>query len=235
MNRSPLTDSEIAQIRRARYRPSPTHYHYLHLVSLLNGLKAALARLPQTAGPALDLHCGTQPYRDVIPWRPLWGYDIDLHFGRADVVGGTRLPFDDAAFEVILCTQALYLVDDPVATVAEMRRVLRPGGYVIATVPRLFRRELSLEIKYDPEDLKRLFATWSEVQIVGRGSPAAGLVYYLGSLGLALSRRSAAARLLEPALAVVLNAIGMALDFALTPLRSWQPAMLILVARRPED
>ncbi len=235
MNRSPLTDNAIAQIRRARYQPQPIHYHYLHLVGLLNGLKDAFARLPERGGPALDLYCGTQPYRDSVPWRPLWGYDIDLHFGRADVVGGTHLPFGDGVFDLVLCTQALYLVDDPAATVAEICRMLRPGGYVIATVPHLFRRELSQERKFGTEDLKRLFATWSDVEVVGVGSPGAGLVYYLGSMGMALSRRSSVARWLEPGLAVLLNGVGIVLDFVLSPLRPWHPAIFILVARRPKD
>ena len=183
----------------------------------------------------LDLYCGTQPYSDLVPWRPIWGYDIDLHFGRADVVGGSHLPFGDKAFDLILCTQALYLVENPDATVAEMSRMLRPGGYVIATVPHLFRRELSAERKFGTEGLQRLFVAWSHVEVVGVGSPGAGLVYYLGSLGMALSRRSSLARWLEPGLAVLLNGVGMLLDFVLAPLREWHPAILILVARRPKD
>ncbi len=235
MNRSPLPEGVIEQIRRARYQPRPTHYHYLHLVGLLNGLKDALARLPETGGPALDLFCGTQPYGDLIPWRPLWGYDIDSHFGRVDVIGGSQLPFCDRAFDLVLCTQALYLVENPTLTVTEMHRVLRPGGYVIVAVPHLFRRELSYERKYGREDLKRLFVGWSNIEILGLGSPGAGLVYYLGWVGMAASRRSSLARRLEPGLAVVLNGIGWLLDLVLTPLRPWYPAILILVARRPED
>lgn len=235
MNRPPLPEELIEQIRHARYQPRPTHYHFLHLVGLLRGLKHALTRFPVTPGPALDLYCGTQPYRDLVPLRPLWGYDIDLHFGRANVVGGPHLPFGDGVFDLVLCTQALYLVEDPTSTVAEMRRVLRPGGHAIVTVPHLFRCELSYERKYGREDLRRLFVGWSDVDILGVGSPGAGLVYYLGCVGMAVSRRSLLARRLEPGLAIVLNGIGWLLDLVLTPLRPWYPALLILVARRPED
>ena len=145
------------------------------------------------------------------------------------------MPFGDRVFDLVLCTQALYLVEDPIDTVEQIRRLLRPGGYVIVTVPHLFRRELSQERKFGTEGLKRLFTTWSDMEVVGVGSPGAGLVYYLGSVGMALSRRSSVARWLEPGLAVLLNGVGIVLDFVLTPLRPWHPAILILVARRPTD
>ena len=47
-----------------------------------------------------------------------------------DVVGldGQRLPLDDESADNVLCTWSLCTIPDPVAAVAEMRRVLRPGG-----------------------------------------------------------------------------------------------------------
>jgi SAM-dependent methyltransferase len=41
-----------------------------------------------------------------------------------------RLPFADASFDAVSCFAALYLIDDPYATLAEIVRVLRPGGRV---------------------------------------------------------------------------------------------------------
>jgi len=47
-----------------------------------------------------------------------------------EVVGldGQRLPVDDASVDAVLCTWSLCTIPDPVAAVAEARRVLRPGG-----------------------------------------------------------------------------------------------------------
>jgi ubiquinone/menaquinone biosynthesis C-methylase UbiE len=47
-----------------------------------------------------------------------------------DVVGldGQRLPVDDDSVDAVLCTWSLCTIPDPVAAVAEARRVLRPGG-----------------------------------------------------------------------------------------------------------
>jgi ubiquinone/menaquinone biosynthesis C-methylase UbiE len=50
-------------------------------------------------------------------------------FGAADVY---RLGFHDAAFDVVHAHQVLQHLTDPVAALAEMRRVCRPGGTVAA-------------------------------------------------------------------------------------------------------
>ncbi len=54
----------------------------------------------------------------------------------ADVRVGTaeRLPFADQHFDVVLAQLVLNFVEDPQRTVAEMRRVLRPGGVIAACV-----------------------------------------------------------------------------------------------------
>jgi len=51
----------------------------------------------------------------------------NLSFEVADVY---RLPFDDATFDVVHAHQVLQHLSDPVAALAEMHRVLRPGGIV---------------------------------------------------------------------------------------------------------
>jgi len=52
-----------------------------------------------------------------LDWR------ISLRPARAEA-----LPFDDGAFDALTFTYLLRYVDDPAATIAEMARVLRPGG-----------------------------------------------------------------------------------------------------------
>jgi SAM-dependent methyltransferase len=47
---------------------------------------------------------------------------------------GERLPFPDATFDVVLAQDILEHVQDPTATLREMRRVLRPDGCALVTV-----------------------------------------------------------------------------------------------------
>src|SRR5262245_59456311 len=48
---------------------------------------------------------------------------------------GTRLPFDDGGFDRIIASEVLEHIDDDVGCLAELSRVLRPGGVLAATVP----------------------------------------------------------------------------------------------------
>jgi SAM-dependent methyltransferase len=54
-----------------------------------------------------------------------------------EVVHGdaTAMPFPDASFDGVMALDVLEHIDDDRAAVAEIRRVLKPGGALIATVP----------------------------------------------------------------------------------------------------
>jgi SAM-dependent methyltransferase len=49
------------------------------------------------------------------------------------------LPFEDETFDVVVAGELLEHVRDPAALVAEARRVLRPGGTFVGSVPNGFR------------------------------------------------------------------------------------------------
>ena len=42
----------------------------------------------------------------------------------------TDLPFRDGSFDAVCCFAALYLIEEPLRAVAEIARVLAPGGRV---------------------------------------------------------------------------------------------------------
>jgi SAM-dependent methyltransferase len=54
------------------------------------------------------------------------------------------LPFDDAGFDAVVAGELLEHVRDPDAVVAEVRRVLRPGGTFVGSVPNAFRLQSRL-------------------------------------------------------------------------------------------
>ena len=54
------------------------------------------------------------------------GVQVDFQHGNA-----SRMPFEDASFDLIVCRAAFKNFSAPVAALREMRRVLRPGGKAI--------------------------------------------------------------------------------------------------------
>lgn len=47
-----------------------------------------------------------------------------------------RLPFADDTFDKVICSEVLEHIDDYQSVIAEIERVLKPGGHFVASVPR---------------------------------------------------------------------------------------------------
>lgn len=63
----------------------------------------------------------------------------DLYGARPDVFADARmLPFADAVFDGAICLEVLEHVSDPALVVAEIARVIRPGGTVWLSMPFLY-------------------------------------------------------------------------------------------------
>ena len=54
-----------------------------------------------------------------------------------------RLPFADGSFDVVITSEVLEHIQDDVAAIAEMVRVLQPGGMFAATVPSWFPEKIN--------------------------------------------------------------------------------------------
>jgi SAM-dependent methyltransferase len=81
----------------------------------------------------LDVGSGIKPYYPFFePYAESFvGVDPSP---QADLQGTVEsLPVEDASFDVVLCTQVLEHCDEPARAVAELRRVVRPGGRVLAS------------------------------------------------------------------------------------------------------
>lgn len=110
--------------------------------------EAALrAVLPAKGGKVLDVACGPGLYtrrlaRDL-PEGLAIGFDLSkpmlrqatrkssglpVAFVRGDA---HELPYPDATFDSVICLAALYLIPQPHQVIAEMARVLKPGGKIL--------------------------------------------------------------------------------------------------------
>ncbi len=119
-------------------------------------------------GRVLDLGCGTGHSFELLAPRPSVGVDVDAGALRGQrretVVGDMReLPFPDATFASVLSVQSIEHVPDPERVLAEVARVLEPGGTALFVTPNRLTFAKPDEIidpyhyvEYDAADLRAL-------------------------------------------------------------------------------
>lgn len=145
---SPLRSGRAAGLRGQnaeaglRGQNAASHGHHEHHEGgpgLNPWLEDRLARLG-TDGPALDFGCGRGYWLDHMTATGLTAVGVEPDPQRVRdaaahapvAVGeGGRLPFKDGSFGLVWCIHVLHHLDDPSAALAEVRRVLRPGGHLV--------------------------------------------------------------------------------------------------------
>ena len=157
----------------------------LQLLTIYDFLRPSLNRV---RGSLLDVGAGEAPWRELL--HPAVAYvavDIESaaevgmakHLETHYYYDGTTLPFVDARFDSVLCTEVLEHVPDAGKFLAELNRVLTPNGLLILTVP------WSAQIHHVPHDYARYTryglltflqtAGFSQVEIVPRGNDVAAI------------------------------------------------------------
>ena len=129
----------------------------------------------------LDVGCGDGSMAGI--WlashgRNYVGVDISAHGVDAARASGldargiedaASLPFSDSTFEAVVCIEVLEHLFLPHHAAAEMRRVLRPGGLLVATTPNVAywrRRHELLRGQFNPfGDDRSLSEPWRDPHI----------------------------------------------------------------------
>jgi SAM-dependent methyltransferase len=135
-------------------------------------------------GTLLDAGAGNQPYGTW--YAPLVKRAVSVDaapiLGLNALAMVDHLPFADGRFDTVLATEVLEHVDDAERAVAEIYRVLRPGGHVLATVPYLYPTH---EPPYDFRrfthyGLRRLLERhgFTDVEVTSKGGAGALVAHY---------------------------------------------------------
>ena len=89
------------------------------------------------------------------------------------------LPFADGTFDVVVAGELLEHLRDPRRVVSEVRRLLRPGGTFVASVPNAYRLKNRLRFvlgrkpeedpthlkRFSPNDVRALLGSFDDVQL----------------------------------------------------------------------
>ena len=228
--------------RRNPPRSSPT---YAVRGPLAAWLRAEARRAGDVYGRyrVLDVGCGAKPYYPFFEQyvREYVGVDL-IESPTADLVGAVEnLPVPDGSFEVVLCTQVLEHCADPAQAVRELRRVVAPGGRVLASTHGVQMYHPSPEDfwRWTHTGLERLFTqngAWSSVTV----RPASGTtacVAMIVSLYVDLLARHAHIDALGRGAVALINRVAEGIDRRSARLREPGPGTLFanyhVVAERP--
>lgn len=156
-------------------------------------LKAVQNIIPQFKGKILDSGCGSMPYKELVLTNKnvesYIGLDIESGLNYEDVKpdvlwDGKIMPFENESFDVVISTEVLEHVPDPDAYLAEVKRVLKPGGMFFFTVPFLMSlHEVPHDYyRYTPYALEMIFKRtgFISAKIIPLGGYNAALAQMLG-------------------------------------------------------
>lgn len=145
--------TSVQHEQQERIHPSIFHPRYYHLRQLKREMIRTMERFRdrlQQQG-LLDYGCGSMPYRElfspVVGWYK--GADIPENTAADVSLNEGRVDLPDGAAGVVLSTQVLEHVDDPVLYLAEAYRILQPGGLLILSTHGIWRYHP------DPQDFWR--------------------------------------------------------------------------------
>ena len=162
----------LRRVEPDRSRPRLWFHDYLHLRPIALDLERRIRAAVGEHAPrrVLDLGCGASPYRrffgDVETYVRV---DLAPHVAPDVIARGEGLPFADAAFDMVLSTQALQLSKDPAAVAAEIARVARPGARVWVTAPLAWPYDAATEHRLGVPQLGALFGGLRVVEVVPQG------------------------------------------------------------------
>ena len=167
-----------------RRRPPTSSPTYAVRAPLAAWLREEAASRPRRYR-VLDVGCGVKPYYPFFePYASEYvGVDV-VENPAADLQGAVEsLPVEDASFDLVLCVQVLEHADDPAKGVRELRRVVAPGGAVLASTHGVqVYHPAPVDLwRWTHAGLDRLFrenADWSSLSV----RPSSGTTACLGML-----------------------------------------------------
>ncbi len=117
--------------------------------SLYKGIKQFA---PSLKGKLIDFGCGRKPFENLFSVSQYVGVDIeqtghDHRHSKIDVYyDGRHIPFPDATFDSLFCSEVLEHVFNPDDILPEIHRVLKQDALALITVPFVWNEH---EVPYD--------------------------------------------------------------------------------------
>jgi SAM-dependent methyltransferase len=133
----------ISIVKREAFRPSLLGIVLNPFYIIRKGLYDAVRKVaPTITGRVMDFGCGSKPYAGLFRQASEYiGVDVEVsghqhHDSNVDVYyDGKRLPFADHSFDAVVSFEVFEHVFNLSDILAEIRRVIKPGGKLFFTIP----------------------------------------------------------------------------------------------------
>ena len=164
---------EAARVARRIAHPRMWQYDYLMLNEIATGLSRQAAALNGKTGiDILDVGCKYKPYRALFAGRASRhvGVDLERYQGVEVQSHAAHLPFGDDSFDLVLCTQAIYLMQDFRAVLAEFVRVTRRGGRILLTTIGIWPYPPAVRLhRWSRRELEEVLSEFGEARVEENG------------------------------------------------------------------
>lgn len=115
--------------------------HVANFPGYMNVVRQMVHTLGKPGQRVLDMPAGNGKFSDALRADGFVVTSADINQERPDYVytnmEAPRLPFDDHAFDWVICMEGIEHVVSPAYLVSELCRVTKPGGRVIITTPNV--------------------------------------------------------------------------------------------------
>jgi len=229
------TLNDVTREGKERLNPSLTNPNWLILRRRRQIFQKWLAKIEDPGSRVLDVGGRIQPYRSLFR-TPLEQYvAIDRRPSPlvSVVARGEEIPLAGNLFDVVICTQVLEYVPDPGIFIGEIRRVLKPGGFLLLSAPAVFPRDSEYDLwRFSPGNLTSLLRSFREVEIAAEGSSIAGLIRSVGVCLVMLARPTFIGELLCFTLVPLMNVVGAAVESIFKPSNDQFTSNFSVLARK---
>ena len=211
----PSALERVQRESRPRLHPSLRNPNWLILRRRRQIFEAGLSRLSGHGLSVLDIGGRLQPYRPLLGTRTKRYIAVDLQMTPLVNVGAAAeaLPFRDAQFDFVICTQVFEYLPDPGLAVAEIKRVLRQGGVLFLSAPSVFLSDNDKECwRFLPEGLRHLLREFETVEVIPEGNSLTGFIRTCNIFLMSFFRPRMLAPLWQWTFVPFLNAVGCMLE-----------------------
>ena len=142
------------------------------------------------AGTVLDVGGGERFQKDLAHYRELLAQadyktlDVEARY-RPDIQASVyKIPLPSESVGAIICKSVLEHLEEPGPGVAEMRRILKPGGKILVYVPFIYPYHARTGVyrdyfRFSEDGLRYLFRDFKAVEIQKVGGYFRALMFFL--------------------------------------------------------